>query len=109
MLVRNHIIQDGNELRVPVTPHTPRNGAEAGSHEGQPELGDHQIGLFAPDLPPHLYPVEGVAGVDFPVNAQVFRCRFVTVLGFARKQKSRVLQGEGVDFHLMPLILELIG
>ena len=42
-------------------------------------------------------------------NFQPFGRGFCAVLGFTGKQKIRVLVGEGVDFHLVSLVLVFIG
>ena len=109
MFVRDDIVEDGNQPGVFVAPDDAGNGAEAGCHEGQPELGDHQVGFLAFDFVSDLEPVERVVGVHFADDFESFRSRFGAVLGFPWEQEIRILVGEGVDFHFVPLVLEFVG
>ena len=108
MFVWDDVVEDGDDAGMAVATHPTFDGAQAGSHEGQPIFRDENVGAFFRYFAAHRAPVEEVDGVDAAVDDETFGCRFVAVLRLAGEEEGGVLEGEGVDFDLVAALKEFV-
>lgn len=108
-LVGYHVVDESDAAGVMVFLYGVGDGAEAGGHEGHPVGEYYQVGVLLADDFAGFGPVEWVAGVDEPLDGEVFGCGVVGELGLPGEEECGVLECEGDHGYFVAFGGELLG